>query len=136
LIELQAMKIKILAGFVFAGVFLYLAFLDAGYGHGTIIFFSAAMPYGTGLLIYPFLFALTEYLDSAAVRLIYLLTAIIHYFVTAVFIFLWWNEDFPYLLKVWSLSPAMVLLPLVWYGLGQVFIWFSFFRNLDSKELK
>ena len=130
------MKIKILAGFGFAGVFLYLAFVAAGYGHGTNIFFAAAMPYGSGLLIYPFLFGLTEYLSSAAVRTIYLLTATVHYFVTAIFIFLWWNDEFPYLFKVWSLAPPMVLLPLAWYASGQFFIWFLFFRNLGSKELK
>lgn len=131
------MKIKILAGFFFAGIFLYLAFLAAGYGHGTNIFFAAAMPYGLGLLIYPFLFGLTEYLSSAAaIKIIYLLTTMVHYFVTAIFVFLWWNDDVPYLFKVWSFSPVMVLLPLIWYVLGQVFIWFSFFINLNSKELR
>jgi hypothetical protein len=130
------MKIKILAGFIFAGIFLYLAFLAAGYGHGTRIFLAATMPYGLGLSIYPFLFALTEYLDSAAIKIIYLLTAIAHYSVTAIFTFLWWSDDVPYLLKAWSLSPLMILLPLIWYVLAQVFIWFSFFRNLKSKELR
>ncbi|HEY8402298.1 MAG TPA: hypothetical protein VIK89_13610 [Cytophagaceae bacterium] len=130
------MKIKILWGFIFAGIFLFLAFRAAGYGHGSYIFFSVAMPYGLGLLIYPMLFALTEYLYSVTFKMFFLLTALVHYSVTAIFVILWWNDDFPYLIKTWSVSPTSILFPLLWYLMGQVFIWILFFKNINLKEIK
>lgn len=130
------MKMKILWGVVFAGIFLFLAFRAAGYGHGSYIFFSAAMPYGLGLLIYPMLFVLTEYFDSAVFKVIFFLTVIVHYVITIAFVLLWWHEDVPYLIKTWSVSPTSILLPLIWYLLGQVFIWLLFFKSFNLKEMK
>lgn len=127
---------KILWGVVFAGIFLFLAFRAAGYGHGSYIFFSAAMPYGLGLLIYPMLFVLTEYFDSAVFKVIFFLTVIVHYVITIAFVLLWWHEDVPYLIKTWSVSPTSILLPLIWYLLGQVFIWLLFFKSFNLKEMK
>jgi hypothetical protein len=129
-------KQKILWGVVFAAVFLFLAFRAAGYGHGSYIFFSVAMPYGLGLLAYPTLFALTEHLDSMTIKITFLLTVAVHYCVTAVFIFLWWTDDVPYLVKTWSVSPTSILFPIIWYVLGQIVIWTSFLKNLGLKEIR
>jgi hypothetical protein len=129
-------KQKILWGVIFAAVFLFLAFRAAGYGHGSYIFFSVAMPYGLGLLAFPTLFALTEYLDSATIKITYLLTVAVHYSVTAVFVFLWWTDDVPYLINTWSVSPTSILFPIIWYFLGQIIIWTAFFKNLGLKEIR
>jgi hypothetical protein len=133
---MKVMKNKILWGCIFAAMYLFLAFRAAGYGHGSYIFFSVAMPYGLGLLIYPLLFALTDYLYSRTVKIVYLLTVVIHYSTTAIFVYSWWNDDIPYLLKIWSVSPASILLPFIWYLFGQFFIWFSIFKNFNFRQIK
>lgn len=130
------MKNKIIIGFVFAGVYLFLAYAAAGFGHGTYIFFSVVMPYGLGLLVYPGLFVLADYLYSNTIKLIYLTTMVVHYSLTVFFIILWWEDGFPYIIKVWSVSPFIILLPIIWFLLGQTFIWFLFFKNLNIEEIE
>lgn len=129
---------KIILGTILTSVYVLFALLAAGAGHGTYIFLTVVMPYGLGIVIYPFLFGLFNYLESGFVRMIFVLAILIHYGITALFIYLWWEDDFPYLLKTWNLNPTYIILPLVWFLVLQFLVWRSFVKYAQTpvSELK
>ncbi len=122
----------LIVGLVYAVVYLALAFGAAGAGHGTGIFFAAILPYGLGLLFFPFVGSLLGNLKSSRSRVLFLSAAAIHYALVIYYLHLDWIHDLSYVEKMWRYSPGAILLPAALYLFGQVIIWVFFIRSLTS----
>lgn len=122
---------KIILGVILIAVYVIFALFAAGAGHRTYVFLAVVMPYGFGGVIYPLLFGLSKYLGSNFIRIIFLLTIFFHYWTTIVFVYLWWEDDFPYFLKTWNLNPMYILLPIIWFLVIQFLVWRSFVKNVS-----
>lgn len=129
---------KIILGVILIVVYVIFALFAAGAGHGTYIFLAVVMPCGFGAVIYPFLFGLSNYLGSNFVRVIFILMIFFHYWTTIVFVYLWWEDDFPYFLKTWNLNPMYIILPIIWFLVIQFLVWRSFVKGVQTPipELK
>jgi hypothetical protein len=127
---------KILLGLALIGVYLLAAFFAAGGGHGTYIFFTVAMPYGLGALIYPILFGISGFLQSRFVKTIYVGLVFAHYIVTSIFISIWWQDDIPYLIKTWNINPLIVLIPSVWFMIMQFIVWKNFHNSFAQSNVE
>jgi hypothetical protein len=127
---------RLLFGIGFVLIYLVASVIAAGAGHGTYIFFAVSMPYGFGLLVYPILWIMTAYLESAFFRLAYLSVIAVHYVTASIFVYIWWNDDYPYLKKTWEINPVYVLLPLTVLMIGHFLLWRALFQSLGRPNIE
>lgn len=126
---------RIVWGLLFLFAYSLTAVFAAGAGHGTYIFFAPLMPYGCGAILLLVSFYLTKYLKSGWIRLLFIALLLTDYLVSLMFITSWWADDYPYLIKTWSISPIHVVLPLLFFLLGNVILWSLFVSSLGSSEI-
>ena len=110
------------------------AVFAAGAGHGTYLFFAPLMPYGLGALLLVVIFFLSDYLESGFLRLVFLFLLGSHYIISIVFTVQWWNKDYPYMMKTWSIWPVYILLPVFLIFLANSFLWYRFFKSLTTSQ--
>ena len=117
-------------GLAYAGSYLLLALLTSGGGHGPRFTFAPAIPYGIGLLVFPVFGYLMGDLSSKGIKAAYGVLLVVHCAAVTSFVLLWWPEDLPYANRAWEASPLNILLPVIWYLAGQVFLWTAFIRSV------
>ena len=125
---------RVVWGILFLFVYGLTAVFAAGGGHGTYIFFAPLMPYGFGAILLLASFYLTKYLKTRWIRSLFVAFLLTDYFVTLMFVISWWAEDYPYLNKTWSSSPIYVVLPLLFFFLGNSFLWYNFAASITNAE--
>ena len=116
-------------GLLYAIIYAFLAFVAAGAGHGTGIFFVAIWSYGLGLLVFPLIGFLAADLRPFLVKVIFISILAIHYAVVVKLILVGWAGDFPHIEKMWNLSTWYILLPAGFYLVGQIVIWMVLIRR-------
>lgn len=119
----------LVVGLVYAFVYFVLAVGAAGAGHGTGIFFAPVMPYGLGLLVFPFVGFLLGNMKSSRSKTLFLSAMALHYALAVYFLRLFWVQESSYTEKMWAYSPGSVLLPAWLYVCGQAVIWMVFIRQ-------
>jgi hypothetical protein len=119
-----------LIGLAYAAIYLILAFMAAGAGHGTGIFFAAVGPYGLGLLVFPILGFLAGDLKPFLSKVLFISVLVIHYALVINLLRIDWMRDPAHIEKMWNLSVWNILLPAGFYLLGQVVIWAVIVRSL------
>jgi hypothetical protein len=124
----------LILGVIFAAVYLLLAGFAAGAGHGTVLFLAPIFPYGLGLLLFPFIGFLAGNLNSFFTKSLFLVFLAIHYGLVLTVIKSMWVDDFPYFEKVWSSSPILIILPLIFYVLGNLVAYAAFVHSLTHRE--
>jgi hypothetical protein len=121
-------------GLAYAISYLLLAIMTSGGGHGPRFTFAPAMPYGIGLLVFPVLGYLVGDLKAQASRAIFAILLIAHSAIVMTLVVIWWQEDLPYANRAWEASPSNILLPVLWYFCGLVFLWAMYIRGVLSNR--
>jgi hypothetical protein len=119
-----------LVGLAYAAIYLVLAFMAAGAGYGTGIFFAAVGPYGLGLLVFPILGFLAGDLKPFLSKVLFISVLVIHYALVINLLRIDWLRDIARVEKMWNFSAWNILLPAGFYLLGQAVIWTVFIRSL------
>lgn len=124
----------VIAGTFYSLVYIFLAATAAGFGHGTYIFFSIMGPYSLGVLVYPILGYLLPILPARRFRIYFLLIMTLHYVLVGYFFIARWQLEKAYVENVWRIHPENLLVPFVWFLLGEALLWggfvnYSFFRR-------
>jgi hypothetical protein len=118
------------AGVSFALIYFFLAFSASGGDRGTYIFFLPAGPYLLGLLFFPLAAFLAGDLRPFLSKVVLISAMTVHDAMIIIFLREVWMSEFPYIERVWNISPWYILLPAGWYLLGQVFILAAFIRSV------
>ncbi len=121
-------------GVIFATVYLLLAIFAAGAGHGAVLFLAPTFPYGLGLLLFPIIGFLAGNLNSFFTKSLFLIVLAIHYGLVLTVIKFMWVEDIPYFEKVWNSSPILIILPSIFYVLGNLVVYATFVHSLKRRE--
>ena len=121
-------------GILFLFVYSLTAVFAAGGGHGTYIFFAPLMPYGFGAILLLGSFYLIKYIETRWIRLLFVAFLLTDYFATLMFVISWWPDDYPYLKKTWFTSPIHVVLPLLFFIIGNSFLWYTFASSMGNSE--
>lgn len=122
-------------GILFLFAYVLTSVFAAGAGHGTYFFFAPLMPYGCGAILLLACFYLIKYLKSGWIKLLFVAFLITDYLVTLMFVISWWRDDYPYLVKTWSISPIHVVLPSMVYLFGNGFLWYMFGTSFVIPEI-
>ena len=123
------MRNRIVFGVLLAGLYALLAFLAAGGGHGTYLFFAPLMPYGIGGVTYPLLFGISSRTRNNFWRLIYIVVLLTHYFVATIFVTYWLGDDLAYLVKTWEHNALLIILPAILLGALELLLLIFLFRD-------
>ncbi|MBA3713345.1 MAG: hypothetical protein H0W76_12990 [Pyrinomonadaceae bacterium] len=110
-------------GVGFSVVYLFLALLTSGGGHGPSFTFAGAAPYGLGLLLFPVFGFLLSDLKLPMTKVACLVMLVAHYVAVAYSVATSWVSEMPYAERAWSVSPSNILLPVGWYVAGQFIVW-------------
>ena len=119
-------------GLVYGLCYLLLAIMTSGGGHGPRFTFAPAMPYGIGLLVFPVLGYLVGDLRNNTSRVASGILLIIHCAMVISLVVIWWPEDLPHAHRAWEASPSNILLPVLWYCCGLVFLGAMYIRGVWS----
>ncbi len=110
-------------GIGFSVIYLFLALLTSGGGHGPSFTFAGAAPYGLGLLVFPVFGFLFSDLKLPMTKVVCLVMLAAHYVAVTYIVATSWVSEMPYAERAWSVSPLNILLPVGWYAVGQVIVW-------------
>lgn len=106
--------------------YIYLAIQMTSAGEGTFIFLAPAMPFGVGVVLLLFAAYLFNKLQSHFVRICFALLIFAHYANSTFWIIYMWNDSFPGTVRIWQRGPQWIVITIVWYLLGQCYIWVTF----------
>jgi hypothetical protein len=124
------------AGAIFSFVYVLLALIALGAGHGTSMFLAPIKPFGLGLLFFPIIGFLAGNLNSFFTKSLLLIVLAIHYGLTVTFIKMFWTDDLPYFEKMWHYSPISIILPAALYLLGNTLVYTAFiYSSAQRKKL-
>jgi hypothetical protein len=138
-------KVNLVIGFLYGLSLTVVGVLVAGAGHGTYILLGIASAPASFLgiifsvispsLLWTMVWGILPNIHKSPQRQIFFITLTLHYFsILLIPVFEDYSEG-KYIVKVWEMHPAMIILGFTIYLVGQVMIWLFWFRTRSNRKL-